>query len=268
MTGSGSGGGAGSSFGPPGTLYATAGVGLSASVTLTFEIPSPTVAISAPVDGESFLVGTAATTSFSCADSLTGPGIASCLDGDGRASGAALDTSTVGPHTLTVTATSADGRTATRSVSYTVEAAPFFPWRPIVPEPAPTPDVPSAPSPVPVVTVHADGATDARASRRGRVVVPGVTATCTAGAGPCDDASAALNATVDGRRVTLGRSVFRLADGASSERIAVTLSNYGRRTIERERSLVVTAVVTLRNSATTRTAIGEREFRLRQPNRR
>jgi hypothetical protein len=264
-----SGGGAGSSFGPAGASFATAGVGVAASVTLSFEVPPPTVAIAAPVDGQSFTFAAAATTAFTCTESSTGPGIASCLDGDGRPSGAALDTWIPGAHTLVVTATSSDGRTATRSVGYTVGGAPFFPVRPSAPtaagpggEPGPT-----GASPLPVVTVTSGGTPDARASRRGTVVVPGMTATCTAGAGPCDDAAAALNATVHGRRVTLGRSVFRLADGASTSRVTVTLSAFGRRVLAGERSLTATAVVTLRNSATTATATNARDIRLSAPRR-
>ncbi|HWV87377.1 MAG TPA: hypothetical protein VNZ62_18145 [Capillimicrobium sp.] len=270
------GGGAGSSFGPAGASFATAGAGDAASVTLSFEVPPPTVAIAAPLDGQVVEVGAAVTTSFTCTESSTGPGIASCEDGAGRPSGAALDTSTVGAHTLAVTATSTDGLAATASVSYTVVAAPPDPVPPAPPAPPIPPSDPVAPPPpstqpstaAPVVAVTTHGVPVVRASRTGGVVVPGVTATCTAGAGPCDDSSVALNATVRGRRVTLGRSVFRLADGASSDRLTVTLSPLGRRILARERSLTATAVVVLRNSTTTATATGERDIRLRAPARR
>jgi len=269
------GGGGGSSFGPLGTTFATAGAGVAASVTVSFEIPPPAVAITAPVDGQVFTVGDAGTTAFTCTESSTGPGIASCLDGDGRASGAALDTSTAGAHTLVVTATSADGLTATASVGYTVVSAPVVPSPPFVPiaplapppTPAPSPAPPSS-SPVPVVTVTGGGPAAVRAARDGTVVVPGLTATCTTGAGPCDDSSVALNATVRGQRVTLGRTVFALADGARTSRVTVTLSRFGQRILTRERSLTATAVVTLRNSVTTATAIGERDIRLLAPRRR
>jgi len=265
------GGGGGSSFGPAGASFATAGIGVAAAVTLSFEIPPPTVVIASPVGGQVFAFDEAATTAFTCIESSTGPGIASCVDADGRPSGAPLATSTAGAHTLVVTATSADGLTATASVSYTVEAPvvvglPFLPATPVAAPSAtaPSPTTPAPPA-LPVVTVTGTGTPTARASRGGTVVVAGVTATCTAGAGPCDDASVALNATVRGRCVTLGRSVFRLADGERTSRLTVTLSSFGRRTLARERSLTATAVVTLRNSATTATATGERDIRLLAP---
>ena len=268
------GGGAGSSFGPADATYATAGFGDAASVTISFEIPPPTVTITAPVDGQVLTVGAAAATAFDCTESAAGPGISSCLDGDGQPSGSPLDTATVGSHTFSVTATSSSGRTATATVSYTVAVAPAAPMAPTVPPVAPAtplpmaPAAPVAPTPLPEVTVFGGGAPSVRASRAGRVVVPEATATCTAGAGPCDDSSVALNATFRGKRVTLGRSVFRLADGERKAQLTVKLSAFGRRVLARKRSLRATAVVTLRNSATAATATEDRGVRLLAPRRR
>jgi hypothetical protein len=48
----------------------------------------------------------------------------SCGDQSGQPSGAALDTSTVGTHTFTVTAASEDGQTASTNVAYRVVPVP------------------------------------------------------------------------------------------------------------------------------------------------
>ena len=78
--------------------------------------------IATPVGGATYWLGQAVASSFTCSDGAGGPGIASCLDQSGRASGAAIDTSTTGSHTFTVTATSTDGRTGTATETYTVAA--------------------------------------------------------------------------------------------------------------------------------------------------
>jgi hypothetical protein len=61
-------------------------------------------------------------TSFSCADSSGGPGIALCVSTGNN--GVFVDTRTAGSHTFAVTAISVDGMTTTKSVSYTVPPAP------------------------------------------------------------------------------------------------------------------------------------------------
>ena len=85
---------------------------------------APSALIAAPVTGATFAVGQVVDSSFACSEGKAGPGISTCLDQNGHGSGAAIDTTTPGPHTLTVTATSTDGQTGTMSSTYTVLAPP------------------------------------------------------------------------------------------------------------------------------------------------
>jgi virginiamycin B lyase len=96
----------------------------------------PTASITAPVNGTTYAVGQVVDSSFTCADGAGAPGLASCHDQNGKGSGAPIDTSTAGLHTLTVTATSQDGQTATASNAYTVVAPPIAPPPVVTPPPA------------------------------------------------------------------------------------------------------------------------------------
>ncbi len=123
----GGGGGGGTNFCSP----SVSGCGSQAAQTATPEVilfyviaPPPATTVSTPVNGAVYGLGQAVATSFTCADGTGGPGITSCTDQNGRTSGAAVDTSTVGAHTLTVTAESGDGLSSNSSVSYTVASAP------------------------------------------------------------------------------------------------------------------------------------------------
>jgi len=58
--------------------------------------------------------------SFTCSDGANGSGILSCVDQDGRPSGAPLDTSTLGIHTFTVFARDTAGHITTLSQQYEV----------------------------------------------------------------------------------------------------------------------------------------------------
>jgi outer membrane protein OmpA-like peptidoglycan-associated protein len=110
------------------TVTATNDYGETSTARIAYTVVGPpTVHITEPGSDASYEQGQAVSTSFTCAEGFDGPGIASCLDEHGSSSPGVLDTSTVGAHSYSVTATSRDGETTTRSVDYDVHAAPPAP---------------------------------------------------------------------------------------------------------------------------------------------
>jgi VCBS repeat-containing protein len=83
-------------------------------VAVQVDLTDPTAAITSPADGTVFTLGEDPAADYACDDALSG--IATCED-DG------IDTATVGPKTLTVTATDEAGNVGTATVDYEVHYA-------------------------------------------------------------------------------------------------------------------------------------------------
>jgi hypothetical protein len=85
----------------------------------------PTARITSPSSGDQYTLNQAVPTHFSCTDAAGGPGITGCIDSNGASDGAGrLDTSSLGLHVYTVTATSHDGQRGASSITYTVVSRP------------------------------------------------------------------------------------------------------------------------------------------------
>lgn len=107
------------------TVTATSSDGLTMSSSVNYTVAAaPAIWLPLPANGATFTVGQSVNSYFLCADGAGGPGLASCADQNGRAAGAPIDTSTLGTHTFTVTATSKDGLTTSASSTYTVIPLP------------------------------------------------------------------------------------------------------------------------------------------------
>ena len=86
-----------------------------------FELQGPTISIAVPAANGAYTQGRPVSVVYTCAAD-TGVLLTACSGT--LANGAALDTQTLGQHTLTVNAQDSDGATATASATYTVLAAP------------------------------------------------------------------------------------------------------------------------------------------------
>jgi hypothetical protein len=128
-TGSGSTGSGALSTSTPGTftytVTATSSDGQTDNAGITYTVAgAPTATITTPGNGASYNQGQVVDASYSCVDGAFGPGLLAGTAGCSGtvANGAGINTATLGPHTFSVTATSSDGQTATRTSSYTVLA--------------------------------------------------------------------------------------------------------------------------------------------------
>jgi hypothetical protein len=82
----------------------------------TVDTVKPSITITSPAANASYLLGAVVNAAYTC--NGTGSALTSC--NGSVANGSAIDTSAIGPHTFTVSASDAAGNTATAPVSYTV----------------------------------------------------------------------------------------------------------------------------------------------------
>jgi hypothetical protein len=79
---------------------------------------APSATVSSPASAARYALGQVVRAGYACQDATDGPGIASCIAP--VVAGQPINTTTVGPHSFAVTATSEDGQTTTSTVIYTV----------------------------------------------------------------------------------------------------------------------------------------------------
>ncbi len=107
------------------TVTATSKDGLSTAQTVSYTVAAPpSVSITAPAEGAVYTEGQVVEASYSCTEGAGGPGLKPGSEGCGGtvAKGDAVETSTPGEHHFTVTATSKDGLSTAKTVTYTVSA--------------------------------------------------------------------------------------------------------------------------------------------------
>jgi hypothetical protein len=135
--------------GSPFLTFTVQGVGVTGDVSLVVSLQRadstpPTIAATSPPDGASYVLNQIALAGYTCQDEVGGSGLASCAGS--VANGAAIDTSTLGSHTFTVTAIDTAGNVTTVTRSYTVFRSLGGPV-----DPPPTVNVANAGAGVPVV---------------------------------------------------------------------------------------------------------------------
>ncbi|MBV9423606.1 MAG: Ig-like domain repeat protein [Solirubrobacterales bacterium] len=101
------------------TVTATSMDGQSTSASITYTVAAgPSVTIGSPASGARYALGQVVDAGYGCREGADGPGISSCT---GTVPiGQAIDTSTAGQHSFTVSARSKDGQSSASTVSYRV----------------------------------------------------------------------------------------------------------------------------------------------------
>jgi Domain of unknown function DUF11/Bacterial Ig domain len=105
------------------TVTATSLDGQTAVSTITYTVAgAPTVSIATPAANATYTQRQAVRAAYSCAEGAGGPGLKPGKAGCSGTvtSGAPIDTSALGKHVFSVTATSTDGQTTTTTAAYTV----------------------------------------------------------------------------------------------------------------------------------------------------
>ena len=105
------------------TAASPAGIAVFSGTQASGAPGAPTATVVQPADGATYTVGQNVPAQYSCTPGASGgtlkPGVAGCT-GPIPSGSAAIDTSTAGTHTFSVTATDTDGQTATATTHYTV----------------------------------------------------------------------------------------------------------------------------------------------------
>jgi hypothetical protein len=135
-----SGGGGGSSLLPSIAVGALAEPSAAPKIIITYSLSPPVISITSPANGATFTQGQGVAAIYSCSPGEGG--LEKCAGP--VANGAALDTSTVGPHTFTVNAEDTLSGTSSQSVIYNVVAPPA---QSQPPPPAPNTTIGSHPKP-------------------------------------------------------------------------------------------------------------------------
>ena len=203
---------------------------------------STAITITSPADGSSVQRGTALTADFACTDNKAGAAIVSCVGT--VADGAAVDTSTDGAKSFTVTLTDTLGRETTLTHQYSVTAPP--------PIPLARPDARIRKGTRGTflgndVYNTTTGQTARGAARRGRTVTFQVSLQ--------NDAAFSDRFTVTGQRSRNGYSVRYLDRAGTDITAAVVAGTHRTGSIAPGKAVTITVKVTVRRSAATGSSI-------------